>query len=158
HFDLPGLDVETQNALSNGSSKLDLNVIATPYSEQRLASEREASHGGILIVWEYNTDVFDSSTIARMIGDWNDYLAVIAREPLDGIAITAPAVDVEEAVVHPSDAPAHATIDADDALSIVLGHFRSALGMAVGPLDDFFRCGGHSLLAMQIVARLRAQL
>ncbi len=59
-----GLEVELAEGLSNGSAKFDLNVICIPRSEQR----RGTGGGGITLLWEYATALFDRGTMQKMIG------------------------------------------------------------------------------------------
>ncbi len=65
---LPGLEVELLEALNNGSAKFDLNVTVIPRSEQRMGQDVASSQpGGITMIWEYSTDLFEETTIARMV-------------------------------------------------------------------------------------------
>src|SRR5207245_3537050 len=65
---LPGWDV-LQNAVDNGTSKLDLSV--------ELA-ERQAGLAGRLA---FNPALFDSSTVARMAGHFETLPAAAAADP-----------------------------------------------------------------------------
>ncbi len=47
---------------------------------------------------------------------------------------------------------------ADPLLGVVAAHFTELLGQRVGPDTDFLRAGGHSLLALRLVSRLREAL
>ncbi len=75
-------------------------------------------------------------------------LAELPRTPngkLDRGALPEPPQD---------DGPVAGVTDAHEAL--VASQFEELLGLAtVGPDDSFFTCGGHSLLASRLVARLR---
>ena len=75
-LDFPGLEAELTEGLSNGSAKFDLNVICIPRSEQQ-----KKSGGGITLLWEYATPLFDRSTIKRMIGCFYRLLAGFAAHP-----------------------------------------------------------------------------
>ncbi|HET9225475.1 MAG TPA: condensation domain-containing protein, partial [Thermoanaerobaculia bacterium] len=75
-LDLPGLEAELAEGLSNGSAKFDLNVICIPRSEQR-----RKSGGGITLLWEYATALFDRSTMQRMIGCFYRLLDGFAAHP-----------------------------------------------------------------------------
>ncbi|MFC8090615.1 beta-ketoacyl synthase N-terminal-like domain-containing protein [Streptomyces sp. NPDC057301] len=67
-------------------------------------------------------------------------------------AITGPA----EAVAKPLASPAPAAGAEEDVLAVVMEIWRTVLGVPdVEPDADFFDLGGHSLVAAQIVARLR---
>jgi aspartate racemase len=68
----PGLKVELAEALSSGSAKFDLNIIAIPRVKQR---------AGITLVWEYATDLFDAATITRMMDHYRMLLEGIVADP-----------------------------------------------------------------------------
>lgn len=63
------------------------------------------------------------------------------------------------AVLAPGSAPATAETPAADATTtLILAEFRAALGAPeLGPDDDFFDHGGHSLIATRIIGRLLSQ-
>jgi amino acid adenylation domain-containing protein/FkbM family methyltransferase len=65
----PGLEVELAEGLSNGSAKFDLNVICIP-----------RRGGGITLLWEYATALFDQGTMLRMIGWFHRLLDAFASE------------------------------------------------------------------------------
>ncbi len=66
--ELPDLTVSPQ-AVETGTAKFDLT----------LSMENTAS--GLMGVWEYNTDIFDEATIARMAGHFQTLLEAIAANP-----------------------------------------------------------------------------
>ncbi|WP_237726732.1 non-ribosomal peptide synthetase [Corallococcus coralloides] len=49
----------------NGSSKVDLDVVAIPHAGRHLG-DRERGDARISLIWEYNRDLFDRSTMERM--------------------------------------------------------------------------------------------
>ncbi|HLP62487.1 MAG TPA: amino acid adenylation domain-containing protein, partial [Candidatus Deferrimicrobium sp.] len=65
---LPGLELELLPA-HNHSAKFDINVVVVPPQEQE-----SGESGEILVEWEYNTDIFDASTIERMVSHYNRLL------------------------------------------------------------------------------------
>ena len=69
-LDFPGLEAELAEGLSNGSAKFDLNAICIP-----------RAGGGITLLWEYATALFDRSTMERMIGCFHQLLAGFAAHP-----------------------------------------------------------------------------
>ncbi|HWM91854.1 MAG TPA: amino acid adenylation domain-containing protein [Thermoanaerobaculia bacterium] len=89
-LDFPGLEAELAEGLSNGSAKFDLNVICIPRSEQR-----RRGGGGITLLWEYATALFDRSTMERMIGHFYRLLAGFA-EHSDRRVFELPMLDWEE--------------------------------------------------------------
>ncbi len=50
------------------------------------------------------------------------------------------------------------SVPRDDLTAMIAGVFSRVLDAGVGPEDDFFQLGGHSLRAAQVVARLRQAL
>jgi amino acid adenylation domain-containing protein len=78
--ELPGLTLTLTEALSNGSAKFDLNIIVIPRSEQRVGRP-EAAAEGITMIWEYNSDLFDAATIARMMEHYQRLLEGVVADP-----------------------------------------------------------------------------
>ncbi len=78
--ELPGLTLTLTEALSNGSAKFDLNVIVIPRAGQR-TGRPEAGAEGITVIWEYNSDLFDPATIARMMEHYQRLLAAVVADP-----------------------------------------------------------------------------
>jgi surfactin family lipopeptide synthetase A len=70
---VPGWDLVTEE-VSNGGSKLDMTIVL---------DERSHSVSGPIT---YNPDVFDRSTITRMVGHWQTLLAGALARPDSGIA------------------------------------------------------------------------
>nr|WP_322642344.1 MULTISPECIES: non-ribosomal peptide synthetase [unclassified Nostoc]MDZ7989625.1 amino acid adenylation domain-containing protein [Nostoc sp. DedVER02]MDZ8113701.1 amino acid adenylation domain-containing protein [Nostoc sp. DedVER01b] len=69
---LPGLNITTNVALSNKSTKFDLDVVLIPqYGEGE----------GITAIWEYNTDLFDAATIQQMVEQYQNLLEKIVANP-----------------------------------------------------------------------------
>jgi amino acid adenylation domain-containing protein len=78
---LPGVEVEVVAALSNGSAKFDLNVVAIPRAEQRAGQGRGEEDDGVTLVWEYDGDLFDAATIETMVGQFRAVLEAAAADP-----------------------------------------------------------------------------
>lgn len=72
-LELAGLTVSNWES-HNGTAKFDLSL----YIEEKL--------GEILGTLEYNTDLFEPATIARMVGHWQELLAGIITNPQQHIA------------------------------------------------------------------------
>ncbi|MFN6565574.1 MAG: amino acid adenylation domain-containing protein [Nostoc sp. ChiSLP01] len=69
---LSGLNITTNVALSNKSTKFDLDVVLIPqYGEGK----------GITAIWEYNTDLFDAATIQQMVEQYQNLLEKIVANP-----------------------------------------------------------------------------
>src|SRR5207245_4552694 len=65
-LELPGQTIELLEALGNGSAKFDLNIVVIPRPEQAAGWNPKTGSEGITMLWEYNSDLFDNSTIAQM--------------------------------------------------------------------------------------------
>jgi len=78
---LPGLEVRLREGLSNGSAKFDLNIIAIPPSEYRDGQSSSSALVGMTFIWEYNTDLFEATTIVRMANHFRMLLQAIATAP-----------------------------------------------------------------------------
>ncbi|HEY0739451.1 MAG TPA: amino acid adenylation domain-containing protein, partial [Herpetosiphonaceae bacterium] len=79
-LDFPELIADLHYA-HNRSAKFDLNVIVIPLAEQRIGRERRENDDDIMIEWEYNTDLFDESTIVRLVEHYQTLLRAIVAEP-----------------------------------------------------------------------------
>jgi amino acid adenylation domain-containing protein len=65
----------------NRSAKMDMNVIVVPRAEQRVGlAGREADRRAVLH-WEYSTDLFDRSTILRMVDHYLTLLRGAVEDP-----------------------------------------------------------------------------
>ncbi|WP_271835357.1 non-ribosomal peptide synthetase [Dolichospermum lemmermannii] len=85
-LNLPGLSIKQHETLNNKSAKFDLDVVVMPRSEQRVGrNSQEEAKGieteGITLVWEYNSDLFDVTTIERMTGEYQTLVAEIVANP-----------------------------------------------------------------------------
>ncbi len=78
---MPGLEVKLTPVLSNGSAKFDLVVIGIPHSSQYLGLPQGSENDGLTMIWEHNTDLFETSTIARMIEHYKALLASLVANP-----------------------------------------------------------------------------
>jgi amino acid adenylation domain-containing protein len=69
-LDLAGVEVELEEAVSNGSAKFDLSLIAIPRRGR-----------GVTAIWEYRTDLFDADTIGRLARHHERILAAFVEAP-----------------------------------------------------------------------------
>ncbi|MFN6487003.1 MULTISPECIES: non-ribosomal peptide synthetase [unclassified Nostoc] len=69
---LPDLNIKTNVALSNKSTKFDLDVVLIP---------QRGGEKGITVIWEYNTDLFDAATIQQMAEQYQTLLEGIVANP-----------------------------------------------------------------------------
>ncbi|MBE7162211.1 MAG: hypothetical protein INR72_13280 [Williamsia herbipolensis] len=122
---------------------------------------------------EYNTALFEESTALAMADDLVDTMIRVCADPsvrLSQLAIRrpfhrpAPAVTADPPVPDPATStdPSAPEPVAAQTLSpteqLVADTWRELLPQAGAQLqadDDFFDCGGHSLLALRVIARLR---
>ncbi|MTJ18481.1 MULTISPECIES: non-ribosomal peptide synthetase [unclassified Dolichospermum] len=72
---LPGLNITTNVALSNKSTKFDLDVVLIPHSQLN------GKDKGITLIWEYNADLFDAATIQQMVDQYQVLLKGIVDNP-----------------------------------------------------------------------------
>ena len=75
-----GLRVRVRDALSNGSSKADLNVVVVNRRAQGAAEERPDGEE-LAVVWDAATDVLDPSTAARLLDAYLEVLAQVVARP-----------------------------------------------------------------------------
>ncbi|HEX6912736.1 MAG TPA: phosphopantetheine-binding protein, partial [Longimicrobium sp.] len=139
-------------------------------------AQRHASHGGTRwtsVSWDrWAGDGEASGTAIARADAPRAYgcVAALAREPRVVVCtndlaaraerLRAPAavsVDAAEAALHPR--PALDTAyhpPTNEAEALLAGMWRELLGIdRIGIHDDFFRLGGHSLLGLQLVSRIR---
>ena len=64
----------------NGSSKVDLNVIAVPRAERQVG-DSELTDGRTTLLWEYDADIYDGATVERMADHHLRLLAGGIRAP-----------------------------------------------------------------------------
>jgi len=71
---LPGATLRVEEGLESGWAKLDLNVIVIPRAQQGAGDE-------VVMIWEFAEDLFDASTVRRMIGHYESLLAAALADP-----------------------------------------------------------------------------
>jgi len=67
--DIPGcpeLKFNLVEGVSSGGAKFDLGVIVIPSTERRLRLNPEWDKDTVMMLWEYNTDLLDESTVQRV--------------------------------------------------------------------------------------------
>jgi len=73
----------------NGSAKADFNVIVKPRGSQRVGRAPRPEDEVLRVLWEFNTDLFDRSTVERM---WRHYLRMlraVAERPAERVSRVA---------------------------------------------------------------------
>jgi amino acid adenylation domain-containing protein len=150
---LPGLDLEIQ-PLSTGIAKFDLSLTVT-------ASQGDT---GLALAAEYAADLYDASTIERLLADFAALLAAaladpgrrLSELPWTGLTERTQVVAAREprAQARRTSAFASPSGPVEEGLA---GIWRDLLGVErVGRNDSFFDLGGHSLLATRLLLRVRA--
>lgn len=168
---LPGVRGEITER-NNGSAKVDLNLIVIPRAEQRAGqqpgdTDREEA---ITILWEYSTDLFAPATIARMVEAYVTLLEQVLDNPDQPLSmlrfalVTSPFESVNGYVERPARQrpfPLERSFVAPRTPTerILVEIWTAVLSRDdISVQDNFFAIGGHSLLAAQMAARLRAAL
>lgn len=81
---VPELDLGPASATvferGNGSAKMDLDVVVLPRAESQ-ARDSEAVDERITLLWEYNSELFDTETMHRMAGHYIRLLELAVAEP-----------------------------------------------------------------------------
>lgn len=80
-LDLPGVHMEPKLALTAGSAKFDLNVTSILPQEQSVGQESDGGDGSIQMLWEYNSDLFDGSSVERIVGAYQRFLEAVVADP-----------------------------------------------------------------------------
>jgi amino acid adenylation domain-containing protein len=150
-LNLPGLTARPL-AVGTGTAKSELHL-----------SLEERAGEGIAGELEYNRDLFDATTIDRLLGHFEALLAAAVADPglrLSSLPVLSaperrqiPALPAPEGAVRgPAVAPRTATEEA------IAAAWREVLGLAaVGVEDSFFDLGGHSLLIVKVHRLLAEQ-
>jgi aryl carrier-like protein len=153
------LDWEVFEGLANGTAKFDLGVISIP----------QPAGQGVELLFEFNTDLLDAAKVEQVARDYQELLEAIVDEPrarLDKLLVSAQvssgnsAIAAGTAGAHRAGTKPNAT-DRDamrlkDIESRLTAIWRDVLKQKeIGRDDNFFDLGGHSMLAMRMVARIR---
>ncbi|MCA1994566.1 MAG: condensation domain-containing protein [Coleofasciculus sp. S288] len=146
---LAGLSVEPLT-LDNGMADFDLSV-----SLVETATE-------ITGVWKYNTDLFEDATISQMLAHFHSLLETLVANPeqqLLSLPLYRENVNFQTLGTLNSEGskPERAFVaprtPTEEALADI---WAEVFGLEqVGVHDDFFSLGGHSMLAIQLLSRMR---
>ncbi|HEY8209175.1 MAG TPA: amino acid adenylation domain-containing protein [Myxococcaceae bacterium] len=91
---MPGLSVDIDDGVPNGTSKFDLGVVVTPRAEQRSGMGQSGAGEALLVDWEYNADLFDARTVERLSRQFRTLLEAALADPdtpLSRLPLLAPA-------------------------------------------------------------------
>jgi aspartate racemase len=78
---LPDVETRIVAGASNSTAKFDINVVVIPHSSQRLGASASEDALGLTVIWEYASDLFDQSTIERMMAQYELLLKDIVADP-----------------------------------------------------------------------------
>ncbi len=79
--DIPGLSIQLELGVNNGSSKFDLTLLVIPAFSQYLGQPGKGQNHSYECVWEFNTDLFDEQTITQMAEHYEHVLNGMVAEP-----------------------------------------------------------------------------
>jgi len=80
-FTLPNLELTVMEGAHNQSSKYDINIVVVTPQEMMRGKDRQETVNDILVMWEYNTDIFTEATTRRMISHYRNILEEMAAQP-----------------------------------------------------------------------------
>ncbi|HEX2077792.1 MAG TPA: amino acid adenylation domain-containing protein, partial [Longimicrobium sp.] len=80
-LEVPGLAVTVREGLSNGSAKFDINVIVAPRGTESARFSDGWEPGGLTVLWEYDTDLFDGDAAERMMQQYRRLLLAAVDAP-----------------------------------------------------------------------------
>lgn len=79
-LEIPGLTLEVIG-VHNKTAKFDLNVVVQPHAEQWPGAPSAEADGRITVLMEYNADVFEVTTIRRMLDHFDAVLVAAVGAP-----------------------------------------------------------------------------
>jgi amino acid adenylation domain-containing protein len=94
-FDWPGV-TGTLVERSNGSAKFDLNVIVVPQAEQRQAATARPGVDELVMIWEYNADLFPTGVVNQLIAHYEQVLRGVVKQPDQPVATLNLLTDAEQ--------------------------------------------------------------
>ncbi|MFI0350764.1 amino acid adenylation domain-containing protein [Actinomadura sp. 9N407] len=138
----PGLE-QREALFGPGAAKFDLDFIF-----------REGP-GSLQLIVDYSADLFDAATVDTLAASLLGLMEAVANDPAVPVR-ELPAVLTARSVT--GDVVRSAGRRGDDREAALCRIFAEELGVdEVGPDDDFFDLGGHSLMAMKLVRRIRRE-
>lgn len=173
-FRFPGAHLRLEEGIDNGSSKVDLNVIVIPRPEQFVGSGSGDSQETVML-WEYNTALFDRPRIARMIDNYLALLQNVVDYPdrkLSELSMLDDARVLQQQTAVPLTSGGNVGGHSLDRINIdagtrtfvppsnqveaeMIGIWKRILRVdRVSMNDNFFELGGHSLLATFLFAEI----
>ena len=83
--DIPELELGLVEAVGNGAAKFDLSVIVIPATAQRLRLNPDWDKDTVVMLWEYNSDLFDEASVQRIVKHYLQVLESVVRAPQHGL-------------------------------------------------------------------------
>ncbi len=141
-----------------GTSKLDLTLALV-----------EDEYGGLEGWFEFNSDLFESVSIARLADDLGALLGLVVAEPERKLSALPPheagrapqalAQERPSAFAEPSASGDGFVAPRNELEARLAAMWERLLGISpVGARDSFFALGGHSLLAVRLFAEIEREL
>ena len=160
-IDWPGLGVRITEGLSSGTAKSPLNVVLLPtHPDPEIPDGPDTP--AMTLIWEYGTARFEE---ARMQAWREEYVDLVGQLPrrlfspitdLVGASQRAPETVSRKATVCGKTMPATAQDARSEYIRAELaGIWGEWFAGSIGPEDHFFDVGGHSLLAVRLMVRIR---
>jgi amino acid adenylation domain-containing protein len=97
--DIPEWRLKLEEGVGNGGAKFDLGVIVIPSTEQRLRLNPEWDKDTVVMLWEYNTDLFDETTVQRLTRHYVSLLQTMIGAPRQRVAEVCLLTDAERVQV-----------------------------------------------------------
>jgi len=153
---LPNLTITSLfGYIYHGKTKYDLTLVMREQDE------------GLGMVFDYNAELFDASTIARMIDHFHSLLEEIVANPDQQISDFLPLLTKTDTVEDPSGDVSTTLVETqtilvkpqDDLEQTLVNIWESILGIQpIGIQDNFFDLGGYSLLAVRLFGEIEQRL
>ena len=140
----------------HGKTKYDLTLVMREQDE------------GLGMVFDYNADIFDKSTVDKMLEHFRNLLEAVVRDPecrIQDLPMLATGeqlpqskvIEIEESKVLPHNQPILAA--SDEIESKLVEIWQSVLGIeSISIKDNYFELGGNSLLAVKVFAQIEEKL
>ncbi|ANZ40528.1 hypothetical protein BBK82_35515 [Lentzea guizhouensis] len=152
---LPGTRLVLEEAIANGTAKFPIDVIFITGAQRRTGGTGAEEYD---VVWHASARHFDAAQANACADAFLALLARVADVPRSRLS-DLPAPRIPVAGVEPADIPTTREEDQSTARvrDIVRTVWTELLGVEVREHDNFFDRGGHSLLAVRVMSRLRAR-
>jgi amino acid adenylation domain-containing protein len=172
-IEVPDLEVSLYEGFNTGTTRFDLDVVLLP-DDRRMVGPRPG-HAGMSLVWDYDADMFDRDTVARLA----EHLLELLTTYLDEPAAPLSALTFSDPVGQPAEVVSAPTIRFDSltrhvGTALVSGELRwtyaeleqevaalaqrlLASGVTAGqPVATVLPRGAHSVVALLACLRIGA--